>query len=377
MLDFHTLMAAGEPLRVAVDDDPDGGERGGLWPTIGEYPVYDAPWYRTLTSDETRNERFRAALRKLAPGRTVLDIGTGRHVNWARESIRCGARHALAMEEIADSYHKAVENLREWGLTEDITLLKGSSSKLTTGSEADVCVAEIIGSVAGSEGAAAVLADAKRRHMKPGGTIIPDRCVTHASAVCLRDALGGKPVAFSPHALPYLAKIFDSNGGPFDVRLRLAEPNPDCLMSTTEPIEVLAFNENLLVTQENRVTLDITRPGRIDGLLTWLALSCLADETPIDALRDTTSWAAIYFPLFPEEVAVREGDRLEVTARTTLSDDGVHPDYDFDAVLHTSGEAPGEATGETGRKRVAHHSSRHHGGPFRSHPVYRTLFPNH
>jgi type I protein arginine methyltransferase len=100
-------------------------------------------------------------------------------------------------------------------------------------------------------------------------------------------------------------------------------------------------------------------------VLTWLNLWCLPDEEPLDALRMRTNWAAIYFPLFGEPVPVAPGDILELTVETTLSDDGIHPDYRLGARLHTGIEDE-------------HHgslASPHHGGLFRAHPIYQDLFP--
>ncbi|HEU0076774.1 MAG TPA: amino acid adenylation domain-containing protein, partial [Longimicrobiaceae bacterium] len=48
-----------------------------LWPSIGEYFVYDELIYQGLTHDDRRNARYLRALERLAPGKVVLDVGTG------------------------------------------------------------------------------------------------------------------------------------------------------------------------------------------------------------------------------------------------------------------------------------------------------------
>ncbi|MCC9306034.1 class I SAM-dependent methyltransferase [Kitasatospora sp. RB6PN24] len=356
------LLTARVGVRVLVDDAPLTPAAPVMWPSMGEYPVYDAGQYRVLTSDENRNARFRAALRHLAGNRTVLDIGTGADVLWARESIAAGARHAIAMEVMDDTCAAASELIAESGLENSITLLKGTSTELTVEPKADVCVAEVIGSVAGAEGAAVVLGDARRRLLNPGGRVVPHRCVTRAAAVSLSAVLGGREPAFGPGAIPLLERIFDWNGAPFDVRLRIRDPDRSAVISTDEPVEVLDFNGDLSSEQEQQVTLTVERPGRVDGVLTWMQMSCLPDEVPLDALRDDTSWASVYFPLFPREVAVEPGDRLQLGFRTTLSDDGLHPDYHLSATLHAGGAA-----------LSARFSSLHHGDVLHSHPVYRKL----
>jgi hypothetical protein len=48
-----------------------------LWPSIGDYFVYDELIYQALTGDEARNELYRRALRGLVEDRVVVDLGTG------------------------------------------------------------------------------------------------------------------------------------------------------------------------------------------------------------------------------------------------------------------------------------------------------------
>ncbi|CAM5503810.1 MULTISPECIES: class I SAM-dependent methyltransferase [Streptomyces] len=365
MSDIQQIEVPGHSLGVRVDPGPEREDRPALWPSVGEYPIYDPFLYTTMTTDDERNHRFHTALERLAPGRRILDIGTGQDLLWAREGLQAGARHALAIEVIEAAFHKAAASLPAITSQDRITLLLGESTSLRFAPRADVCVAEIIGSLAGAEGAAAVLADARARHLEPGGLVIPHRAVSLAAAVRLSDLLPEQPVAFAESSLPYLRNIFDWHGSPFDVRLRVENPPADALLSEGAPVEVLEFNGDLQTQQSTTTRLVITRPGLVDGVLTWLNLWCLPDEEPLDALRMKTNWATIYLPLFDCPLPVEPGDVLEVTLATALSDDGVHPDYQLNAALHT-------ADGQRHRGSLA---SPHHGGAFRSRAIYRALFP--
>ncbi|MFB7865474.1 class I SAM-dependent methyltransferase [Streptomyces sp. NPDC056069] len=365
MHETRELKAHGHTVRVNVDPEPEREGRPALWPTVGEYPIYDRFLYATMTTDHERNQRFLAALAKLAPGRRVLDIGTGEDLLWARESVQAGARNAVAVEVIEDAFHTAAGTLAALDEHDLITLLHGESTTLQFAPKADVCVAEIIGSLAGAEGAAAVLTDARNRHLVPGGMVVPHRAVTLAAPVHLSDLLPGQPVAFAEASLPYLQSIFDWHSRPFDIRLRIENPHADALLSDGQPVEVLDFNGELRTEQRTTTRLTITRAGHMDGVLTWLNLWCLPDEEPLDALRMRTNWASIYFPLFDHPVPVAPGDVLELTVETALSDDGIHPDYHLAATLHTTG----------GQEHHGSLASPHHGGPFRAHPLYRALFP--
>ncbi|MEU8950022.1 class I SAM-dependent methyltransferase [Streptomyces sp. NPDC048489] len=365
MRDIQHIEIPGHSLSVRVDPGPEREDSPALWPSVGEYPIYDPFLYTTMTTDEERNRRFRTALAHLAPDRRILDIGTGQDLLWAREGVQAGARNAVAIEVIEDAFHKAAANLPTLASPDRIMLLLGESTRIRFAPRADVCVAEVIGSLAGAEGAAAVLADARTRLLEPGGLVIPHRAATLGAAVRLSDLLPGQPVAFAEAALPYLRSIFDWHGSPFDVRLRVENPPADALLSEGAPVEVLDFNGDLRTKQRTTTSLAITRTGLVDGVLTWLNLWCLPDEEPLDALRMKTNWATIYLPLFDSPVPVEPGDVLELTFAAGLSDDRVHPNYQLSGVLHTA----------DGRQHSGYLASPHHGGAFRSHAIYRDLFP--
>ncbi|HEX8242937.1 MAG TPA: amino acid adenylation domain-containing protein, partial [Longimicrobium sp.] len=67
-----------------------------LWPSIGEYFVYDDLIYHGLTHDTLRNGRYLRALQRHAPGKVVLDVGTGADAILARLAVEAGARHVYA-----------------------------------------------------------------------------------------------------------------------------------------------------------------------------------------------------------------------------------------------------------------------------------------
>lgn len=317
-----------------------------------------------MASDNIRNECFRAALAAAAPGRVVLDIGTGQRLHWARESALLGAKHVTAMEVMESSFQKAAKNVRAWHLEDVVTLLHGRSTDFDLERSVDLCIAEIIGSLAGAEGAAAVLSHARATHLKSDGVVIPHRAVTMVAAVSLRAALNQDSIGFSNWAVPYIEKLFQIHGRPFDVRLRISSPDLAAIVSDHGEAEVLDLNGPISTDQERELTLTVVKDGVVDGILAWMKLWCCPDKAPVDALRQPTHWATIYFPLFSHEVPVRSGDQLQLRFRVALSDDLIHPDYHLSASLRS--------------RDGVHHgqcSALHHGGEFRAHPIYRTLFP--
>jgi type I protein arginine methyltransferase len=354
--------AGGCAVHIAVDDTPGYGERPDLWPSVGEYPCYDSLVYHVMTHDEVRNAAFRHALLPHVPGQVVLDLGTGSDLNWAREAAGHGARRVFAIEAMADSHAAAAALLASSGSADTIELRYGESFALSLPEPAGVCVAEIIGSIASSEGMMAVMADARERLLAPGAIVVPAAASTLAAAVSLRAMFPGG-LAFSRDALPYVQQIFEACGGPFDLRLSVAHPPADIVMSTAEPVETFACDGSAPLSATSQTRLTITRTGAIDGLLCWLRLEAGGGAPDLDSLRDKTSWIPVYLPLFDEPVGVVPGDVLNVDFERSVSDDGVHPDYHVVATLST-GSAVHQAS----------FSSPHHGNALGKALVYRDLF---
>jgi protein arginine N-methyltransferase 1 len=327
---------SGGRVAVAVDNSPGYGSSPDLWPSVGEYPLYDPFLYYSMSNDAVRNNAFRHALVAASAGRRVLDIGTGQNLHWAMEAVRYGASRVVAIEAISQSHAAAARRLAEAPEADAIELIRGLSFDVDLAQRAEVCVAELIGSIASAEGMLAVMADAHARLLVPGAVVVPAACSTMVGAVSLR-SLFPAGLAFSCDALPYLFKIFDLNGGPFDVRLAIANPDPTCVASTVEAMEVLRFDSPTALDAATEVRLEIKRDGSVDGLLCWIRLDAGGGAPVVDSLMDKTSWIPAYLPLFDNPVPVSVGDMLTVKFERRTSRDGVHPDYAIRAVMTAGG----------------------------------------
>ncbi|MFD9941310.1 hypothetical protein ACFWYW_42380 [Nonomuraea sp. NPDC059023] len=314
-----------------------------------------------MTKDERGNEPFRKALNRLAPGRSVLDLGTGRDLLWARHALQSGARRVVAIEGQEDTALKVRRKLTKLGVGDRIELVEGWSTDIDLQDRVDVCVAEVIGCIGGSEGAAAVISDARHRHLNDSGMIIPARCVTLTGAICMRDLMPAP--ALDPITMHYLERTLDVIGHPCDMRMALRGVRPDDLLTGSAPVETLDFSTELDPTAEETAEVIVKRPGRVDGLLLWIRLWGHADDEPIDSLAQDLGWNPVYLPAFAQPIPVEQGDRLNVRFTRTLSDDHVHPDY-FATVRLTTRHGTHEAEAE----------SRHHPRQFRANPFYATLF---
>jgi len=323
---------------------------------MGEYPVYDGHVYDAFDAADDRHRAYRAALRSAAPGRVVVDIGTGRDALWAIEAARSGARHVYAIEADPAAAAGADDAVAAAGLDDRVTVLPGLSTDLTLPERADVCVSEIVGNIATAEGVIPILADARRRLCVPDCVWIPFRVQTWAAAVDL--SAEGKPAVVT-ESLPYLKRIFDAAGGPFDLRLCLGGPAGEAVISSAAAVESIVFDDEPPADDRAATEVRIGVDGRMTGVLLWTRLA--AERTggrEVDTLNgDTRAWAPVHVPL-DRPVPVTVGDRIPITLSRVTSDDGLHPDYTV-----TVGDQPPWL-------------SPHHGGPFRGTPFYDALFTN-
>lgn len=338
----------------------DGGPMR-LWPSVGEYPAYDAFAYELMEGDLVRNALYEKAVAARAPGTVALDIGTGQRLLWARACIAAGARHVYAIEEMPETAEKARKLIAELGLGDRITLIEGRSTDVELPEKVDLCVSEIIGCITSAEGVCIALADARRRHLKPGGAMIPYRGQTLVAASTWPDEHGTP--TFHEQAVPYAHRIFEHTGGPFDVRVLAENLGPQHMLSAGGLFEDDCFEETLSTKQTRTLSLRIERGGRLDGFALWMRLWCDPDGDYIDAIRDEITWLPVFLPVFYPGVQVEAGDEVQLTCERTLSKDGVHPDY----------RVSGRLIGSTG-ERPFDFASPYAGGGFRQSPFYAQLF---
>lgn len=321
-----SIALGARTARVQVQDQPQDGAAPELWPSVGEYRVYDEVLYYIMTSDRARSAAYTAAIRQHASGKVGLDIGTGEDINWASACIQAGARKAYAIEEIPEAFAKARARIATHGLQERIPLILGNSLNIELPERVDVCVSEIIGSIGSAEGACRVLTDARQRFMKPDAVMIPHRCVTKIAAATLPDSLHQSP-KFGRLATQYVEAVLKQVGRVFDVRLGIKNFPRACLLSAANDFERLDLAHSLRLQSAREVDLSIEHSGRLDGFLLWIHLWCAEGGACIDALDEQHSWLPIFLPALYPGVAVDRGDTVRMTCSASLSDDGIHPDY--------------------------------------------------
>ncbi len=362
-MNFTKAPLAFGDVQVAVGVEPLQKGDMFIWPSVGEYQVYDVVLYYIMTHDVLRNTRYLEAVKAAVPGKIALDIGTGAHLNWARACIEAGARKVYAIEEMADSYAAACKLAKKLNIEDKLTLIHGSATTVELPERVDVCVSEIIGCIGTSEGVMSVLRDAQRRFLKPSGTMIPSRCATHLAAVELPPAFHAAP-NFDKRFLRYIDGIFANVGHPFDLRVCIENLPLSCILSSADTFEDIGFAAEIPDRSHRDARLKITRAGRIDGLALWIELTCMDGQAPINSLTDKTHWKPVFFPVFYPGLEVAPGDELVMSCEVRPSDNGVLPDYTIRGELRRSGVVQPFA-----------YAAPHHGGPFRDNLFYERLFP--
>jgi len=301
-----------------------------LFPSIGEYPLYDELLYFAMTNDELRNKSYKIAINRLVKDKTVVEIGTGQDVVLARFCVEAGAKKVYAIELSEESYKKACQLVKENSLEEKIILIHGNSLDVELPEKVDVCVSEIIGTIGGSEGAAAILNNA-RRFLKEDGIMIPRKCITKIAAVCLPTLLHQAP-GFSEVAAGYVEKLFKYTGYTFDLRICVKQFPISSIISNSEIFEELNFSGIIDEKSNHGIELVINGDTTFDGFLLWINVHTIEEEV-IDTLEKEYNWLPLFVPLPYLSVDVSEGDIIKADCIRTLSANSINPDYKIKGVL--------------------------------------------
>jgi SAM-dependent methyltransferase len=134
------------------------------------YKTYDE--HRSYWIDEVKIDRYRRALAEvLAPGATVLDLGTGTGL-LGLLACEAGAGKVYAVESgpVAAVAHEVFERN---GVLDRIEIIRGMTTNVTLPEAVDLIVGDQIGGFAYSAGVFKFYADAARRLLKPDGVAIP------------------------------------------------------------------------------------------------------------------------------------------------------------------------------------------------------------
>ncbi len=152
-------------------------------------------------SDGVRLKQFKAALAKvIKSGDRVADLGCGSGV-LGLLCLQAGASHVVEIDDSA-MIEIARESLVRAGQGDNATFIRGKSSQIELPERVDVVICDHVGYFGFDYGIIEFLQDARRRFLKPGGTLIPSKIRLNIAAVgsqqCSELALGWRDEKIPP-----------------------------------------------------------------------------------------------------------------------------------------------------------------------------------
>ena len=271
----------------------------------GQIARFRVPSYHVrMLRDSARNAAYARAIAALAPGRRVLDIGTGSGL-LAMLAARAGAKHVYACETHPMIAATAREIVAANGLADRITVLPVHSRRLDRerdlGGGADLVVSEIFAEDLLGEEVLPSLAHARAQLCAPGAVMLP-------AAASIRVALADQP-PFRPR----LDQVEGFDLSPFARHLDggiYAETRDKRFALRSATADLFGFDFSADVPLERRTSLSlISTGGRVGGIAQWLRIELGSGAVYENApgFDEAAHWGVMHYPLpEPRETAAGE-----------------------------------------------------------------------
>ncbi|MFE0189670.1 methyltransferase domain-containing protein [Streptomyces sp. NPDC059008] len=339
-----------------------------IWlPASEQLLEWDDGFHDLMLGDHVRMAAFRAAVfEAVRPGDTVLDLGTGTGI-LARWALEAGADRVYGIDLNEKILDTAADRLTAAGFGDRFHPLAGLSFGLELPERVDLVISEIMGNLADNENFAAILADARRRFLKPGGTMLPRRVESYLVPVAAERAHAqvARGVPEDAGSAADFAALLRRRGArsPFDLYYDAVLP-VGAYLAAPRPARVYDLGDGAADTDYR---LPLVYTVRRDGLFTGFKgyfVATLSDSVALDISGDDTggadrarttsdSWKHCYLPV-AEAVPVRRGDRIALTfSRDAGPDDSFGQRYRWEGRV---------LSGDTTLARFSH-STRPHGTP--------------
>ncbi|MCB1503898.1 MAG: 50S ribosomal protein L11 methyltransferase [Hyphomicrobiaceae bacterium] len=286
-------------------------------------------YHRTLIADRVRNRALFEALRKvIRKGETVVaDIGAGTGLI-GMMAARLGAKEVY-LYEMAEVAGVASEILKQ-NRVRNCHLMPCSSLEMVDPPRVDVVISETLGNYAFEENMIDTLGDARQRHLKSGGTIIPGKVRQFVAPVVSSKfdeemrAWDGVGADLGIALDLGFARTMSLN----NIYVRAISPKDllDAGQSAVRWDEVdfnSARNNKSARKGEVRWTMDGVH--QVFGLAVWWEAELVPGITLSTAPGSpTTHWEQLYFPML-EPMQVQPGEVLQASLRSRSSEaEGTH-----------------------------------------------------
>ena len=302
--------------------------------------IYSLPEYGNMIADKERMDPYVFALKAaIRPDSVVLDIGAGTGIH-SLLACKFGARRVYAVEP-NEVIHLGRELAEINGFGDRIEFIQDLSTRITLPERADVIVSDLRGVLPLFGAHIPAIIDARKRHLAPGGTMIPRRDILWAALVESRNVYQD---LIKPWDHPY--------GIPMDPVKQIAlnrwnDAQTDSIRRAnllTAP-EMWAILDYSTIEAPDVGCLDMqfeaTRDGTAYGWLIWFDAE-LADGIGFSCGPEESKFAEVYgrgfFPLL-EPVPIAKGDMISLDIQAEL----IGKEYEWRWKTRiTSGDDPGQ-----------------------------------
>jgi protein arginine N-methyltransferase 7 len=314
---FHAMEGhlgeAAAAYRRAVEIDPD---HLNVRINLGVALKNATPlWHFPMMNDAPRNAVYDEAIRRVVPGRSVLDIGTGSGL-LAMMAARAGAKRVVSCEMVPWIAAKAGEVVAANGLGDQIKVIAKRSTDLRIGTDlderAEVLITEVFGTAVVNEYVIPTVEHAHAQLLQPGAKVVPN-------AASARAYLAGGP-ALEGHL--FIDRAAGFTLAPFNdfaqtkMNLDVHYVPHDVL---SDDFEVFRFDLTRPPPQPEKRVIDVvaTRPGRCFGVVQWLRLELVDDlvyENRPSPSATIEGWGHMLYR-FSEPIELKAGDRVRLVAQ--------------------------------------------------------------
>ncbi|MEQ1540672.1 MAG: class I SAM-dependent methyltransferase [Novosphingobium sp.] len=253
-------------------------------------------------------EHYRRAIAQaVKPGDSVVDLGCG-FAPLGLMALRAGAGQVWGIDS-TDAIAIARETVDRAGLGDRYHCLRENSFRAQLPERVDVLLCDHVGYFGIDYGIGPMLADARTRMLKPGGTILPGAVALHVagvqSAAC-RSVTDEWTALSIPADFGWL-KEYSAN------TKRAVTLAPGEIATTPDQLLTLDLNDDIADNLQGEVELVAAAGGQLDGLAGWFECTLVPGismtNSPLDSRRIDRNQA--FFP-FAASLPVAAGDRIRV-----------------------------------------------------------------
>jgi protein arginine N-methyltransferase 1 len=270
--------------------------------------MYSVFSHGRMICDEVRTGAYVESLRQVVQaGSVVVDLGAGTGI-FGLLACQLGARRVYAIEQ-NDIIQVARSVAEANGFSDRIEFIQDLSTRVTLPERADVIVFDLRGVLPWFRHHIPSIVDARRRFLRPGGALIPQR-----------DTLWAAP-AEAPDLYAQFARAWTEKQ--YGCDLRFVRPlglntfektrlRPEQLLSSPQCWATLNYATVEDADFSAQATWVATRAGTGDGFITWFDTE-LADGIGFSnsPCASQTIYASLFFPWL-EPVALNGGDKVSI-----------------------------------------------------------------